>query len=196
MPNSGAKRLMKNSDQPSFCSYNFLPFTSADALRSSDISRVKPELNPNTRGGTANKIISSPYNKHFEATHKEKIKQATQFKTRWIASNALLDPSKRRKRKVFRDPTPSYTPSDSNTELAVPLSDDSTEDDEEQELIVCSVLVVSLKTTMEKSGYDERNILDCCEHCVLVWRKMLFVSLVRDMRCFFLSFIICNFNFF
>jgi hypothetical protein len=59
---------------------------------------------------------------------------------------------------------------------------------------VCSVLVVSLKTAMEKSGYNARNILDWCEHCVLVWRKMLFVSLVRDPRCFVLSFIICSCN--
>jgi hypothetical protein len=36
--------LMKNSDQPLFISYNFLPFTSADALRSSDISPA-PSLN-------------------------------------------------------------------------------------------------------------------------------------------------------
>jgi hypothetical protein len=35
--------LVKTSDQPSFCS-NFSPFTSSDALRSSDISPV-PSLN-------------------------------------------------------------------------------------------------------------------------------------------------------
>jgi hypothetical protein len=36
--------LVRTSDQPSFSSYNFLPFTSAEALRSSDISPV-PSLN-------------------------------------------------------------------------------------------------------------------------------------------------------
>jgi hypothetical protein len=36
--------LVKTSDQPSFSSYNFSPFTSAEALRSSDISPV-PSLN-------------------------------------------------------------------------------------------------------------------------------------------------------
>jgi hypothetical protein len=34
---------------------------------------------------------------------------------------------------VFRDPTPSDTPSDSDTKLAAPLADVSTEEDEEQE---------------------------------------------------------------
>jgi hypothetical protein len=36
--------LVKIGDQPSFCSSNFSPFTSADALRSSDINSV-PSLN-------------------------------------------------------------------------------------------------------------------------------------------------------
>jgi len=54
--------LAKISDQPSFSSANFSPFTSAEALRSSNISPV-PNLNlkPNPRGGTANKITISPY---------------------------------------------------------------------------------------------------------------------------------------
>ena len=54
-------------------------------------------------------------------------------------------------------------------------------------LIACSVLVVPLITTMEKSGYDVRNISGGRTHCVLVWRKILFVSLVRDEHCFVLS---------
>jgi len=52
---------------------------------------------------------------------------------------------------------------------------------------VCSVLVVSLKTTMEKSGYDVQNISDGPTQFVLVCRKILFVSLVRDKHCFVLS---------
>jgi hypothetical protein len=36
--------MVKTSDQPSFSSSNFPPFTSADALRSSDVSTV-PSLN-------------------------------------------------------------------------------------------------------------------------------------------------------
>ena len=54
--------LVKTSDQPSFSSVNFSPFTSTEALRSSDISPV-PSLNikPNPSRGTAKKITSSPY---------------------------------------------------------------------------------------------------------------------------------------
>ena len=133
--------LVKTSDQPSFTSTNFLPFTSAEALRSSDISPV-PSLNlkPNPCGGTAKKIMSSPYKKFVEATHKQKVKQATKSKTTQLASNALLGPSKRRKRRVCRDPTPSDTPLDLDTDLAVPFADDSMEEDEGQDAycVFCS----------------------------------------------------------
>ena len=52
---------IKTIDQPSFSSANFLPFTSAEALQSSDISPV-PSLNlkPNPRIGAAKEITSSP----------------------------------------------------------------------------------------------------------------------------------------
>jgi len=74
--------LVKTSDQPSFSSANFSPFTSAEALQSSDISPV-PSLNlkPNPHGGTPKKIRSSPYKIFVEATQKKKIKQATTSKT-------------------------------------------------------------------------------------------------------------------
>ena len=48
-------------------------------------------------------------------------------------SNALLGPSKRRKRRICRDPTPSDTLLDSNTDPVVPFAEDSTEEDEQQE---------------------------------------------------------------
>jgi len=51
-------------------------------------------------------------------------------------------------------------------------------------LIVCSVLVVSLKTTIEKTGYNVRNVSDGRTHFVLVWKKILFMSLVRDKHCY------------
>jgi hypothetical protein len=54
-------------------------------------------------------------------------------------------------------------------------------------LTVSSVLVVSLKTTVEKTRYDVRNVSDGLTHFLLVWRKILFVSLVRDEHCFVLS---------
>jgi len=45
-------------------------------------------------------------------------------------SDALLSPSIRCKRRVCRDPTPSDTPSDSDTDLAVPFADNLMEDEE------------------------------------------------------------------
>jgi len=54
-------------------------------------------------------------------------------------------------------------------------------------LNVCSVLVVFLKTTVEKTRFDGRNVSYGRTHFVLVWRKSLFVSLVRDKHCFALS---------
>jgi hypothetical protein len=67
-------------------------------------------LKPNPHGGTAKKITSSPYKKIVVATQKKKIKQATKSKTDRLASNALLGPSKRRRRRFCWDPTPSDTP--------------------------------------------------------------------------------------
>ena len=124
--------LVKASDQPSFSSANFSPFTSAEALRTSDI-RAVPSLNlqPNHRGGTVEKITSSFHRNVVRATQKKKIIQATKSKTFRLASNALLGPSKRRKRVVCRDRTPSDTPSDSDTDLNVPFADDSTEEEEQ-----------------------------------------------------------------
>jgi len=92
---------VKTSDQPSFSSANFSPFTSAEALSASDISAV-PSLNlePNHRGGTVNKITSSSDRNFVGATHKKKNKQATKSRTNRLASNVLLDPSKSRKRVV------------------------------------------------------------------------------------------------
>jgi hypothetical protein len=64
--------LVKTSDQPSFSSVNFSPFTSAEALRPSDISAV-PNLNlqPNPRGGTQKKTWRSSYRKFVGATQKK-----------------------------------------------------------------------------------------------------------------------------
>jgi len=40
---------------------------------------------------------------------------------------------------------------------------------------------------MEQSGYDVQSVSDGRTHFMLVWRKILFVSLVRDEHCFVLS---------
>jgi hypothetical protein len=53
-------------------------------------------------------------------------------------------------------------------------------------LIVCSVLVVSRRTTKKKTGYDVRNVSDWLTHCVLVWKK-IFLNLVGDKYCLVLS---------
>jgi hypothetical protein len=51
---------VKISDQPTLSSVNFSPFTSAEALRTSDISPLlNLNLQPNTLGGTAKKITLS-----------------------------------------------------------------------------------------------------------------------------------------
>jgi hypothetical protein len=137
--------VKKTSDQPSF-SVNCSPFTSAETLRASDINAV-PRLNlqSNPRGGTVKKVTNSHYRNFVGATQKKKIKQTTKSKTNRLASNALLGPSKRRKRRVCRDPTLS----DSDTDLTVPFADDSTEDEEQDaDCVFCSVQVVFLKTTM------------------------------------------------
>jgi hypothetical protein len=61
--------LVNTSDHPSFSSFYFSPLTSAEALRSSDVSPVPNlKLQPNTRGGTAKKILYSPYRKFWGAT--------------------------------------------------------------------------------------------------------------------------------
>jgi len=78
-------------------------------------------------------MTSSPNRKFVEETQKKKEKQASKSKISRPASNALLGPSKRRKRRVCRDPALSDTPSDSDTDLAVPFADYSTEEDEEQD---------------------------------------------------------------
>jgi len=65
--------VVKTSDQLSFSSINFSPFTSAEALRASDISAV-PSLNlqPNPHGGPVKKTMSSSYRNFVGATQKRK----------------------------------------------------------------------------------------------------------------------------
>jgi hypothetical protein len=64
---------VNSNNQPSSGSANFSPFTSAVPLQLSDISSV-PSLNlkPNPHGGTAKKIMSSPYKKFVKATQRKK----------------------------------------------------------------------------------------------------------------------------
>ena len=104
---------------------------------------------------------------------------------------------------VCRDPTPSDTPSHSDTDLAVPFADDLTEEDEEQDADRVFCTGRFSEATVEKTRNDVRNVSDGRTHFVLVWGKILFVRLVRDKLFFVLSlcpmyfyffFVFCNFS--
>ena len=49
---------------------------------------------------------------------------------------------------------------------------------------------------MEKTRHDVRNVSDGQTNFVLVWRKILFASLVRDKHCFVLIYVSSVFVFF
>jgi len=147
--------LVKTSDQASFSSADFSPFTSAEALRSSDISPV-PYLNlkPNSRGGTTEKIKSSHYRKFVEATQIKKIKEATNPKPVDLGRMLFLV--------LQKDGGEGFAGLQLRltlhhirklTQLFLSLTIGRKEI-RNKTLIVCSVLVVSLKTTMERTRYD------------------------------------------
>jgi len=168
--------LVKTSDQPSlFISANFSPFSSAEALRASDISAV-PSLNlqPHTPGETLKKITSSLYRNFVGATQKKKIKQATKSKTNRLASNALLGPSKRRKDVVCWDPTPSDTPSDSGADLTVPFADDSTEKEEQDAGCV-------FRTGRFSEDHNVEEWTRCAKY--FIWAHKLCVGMEEDFVC-------------
>jgi hypothetical protein len=97
---------------------------------------------------------------------RKKIKHATKSKTNRLASKLLLILQKD-EREGFAGIQPHLTLHQIWT------------------LIVYSALVVFLKTTMEKTGSDVQNVSDGRTYFVLVWRKILFVSLVRDEYVFY-----------
>ena len=177
--------LVKTNDQPSFSSVYFSPFAFAEALRASDISRV-PSLNlqSNTRGAITKEITSSPYRKFVWASQKKKIKQASRSKTNRLELNTLLGLSKGQKRRFSRNPIPSATPSDLDTDLTVPFVDDSTEEGEhDADCMHC--------TGRFSEYHNGENWIRCAKHfrwahthSVLVCRKILFVRLFRDKHCF------------
>jgi hypothetical protein len=115
-------------DKNIFRPYDFpLSSEDQDAASVNHPALVKTSYQPSFSSANFSPFTSA------EATQKKKIKQASKSKTSRLASNALLlGPSKRRKRRVCRDPTPSDTP-DSDTDLAVPFADDSAKEDQEQD---------------------------------------------------------------
>jgi hypothetical protein len=129
--------MVKTSDQTSFSSVSF--------RRSLLLSLPEHQISAQCQACTYSQLLvveqqkmSSLYRKAVGATQEKKVKQATKSKTNRLASNAFLGPSKRRKRRVCRDPTPSDTPSDSVTDLAVPFDDDSTEKEQDADCVYCT----------------------------------------------------------
>jgi hypothetical protein len=186
--------LLKTGDEPSLNSANRSPSTSAGPLRASDISPVSSlNLKRNLRGGTAKKITSSPYKGIVEETQKKKIQQATKSKTKRFVSNALLGPSKRLKRRVRCDPTPSETTPDWDTQLVVAVADDSTEVHDEQD---ADSLYCTGRFSEDHNGEDRIRCQKCLSwaHTLCAGTEEDFVcDLVRDKHCVVLS--LCRFHF-
>jgi hypothetical protein len=166
--------LVKTSDQRSFSFANFSPFTSAEALHASD-TNVVPSLNlqPNPRGGTVKKIKSSSSRNFVGATQKNETKEATKSKTNWLASNALLRPSKRRKRGVCRDPTPSDTLSDLDTDLIFHFADDSIEKEQDTYCVFCT------------GNFSEDHHIEELTRCAKYfrWAHTLYVGMEEGFVC-------------
>ena len=130
-------------------------------------------LQPNPRGGTVKKIISS-YKNFVETTHKKKIKQATKSKTNQFASNALLGSSKRQNRVVCWDPTPSDTPSDSDSDVTVPFTADSTEEEEQDADCV-------FRTCRFSEDHNVEEWKRCAKY--FRWAHTLCVGMEEDFVC-------------
>jgi hypothetical protein len=120
--------------------------------------------------------------KFVEAAQNMKIKQATKSKTKRLASNALLGPSKRRKRRMCWNPLPSDTPSDLDTKLTVHLANDSTEEDEQDaDCVYCTGRV-----SEDHKGQEWIRCATCFR-----WAHTLYTgmeeAIFRDKYCFVLS---------
>jgi len=101
-----------------------------------------------------------------------KFKQATKSKPKLLASNAVLGPSKRQKRRVCWDLPPSDNLSDSDTELTVRLINYSTEEVEQD----ADCLYRTGRFSEDRYGEDWIGCAKCfrwATHFVMVWRKIL-----------------------
>ena len=108
------------------------------------------------------------------ATHKKRIKQATNSTTNRLAPNALLGPSKRRNRGVCRDPTPSDIPSNSDTDLNFPFADDSTEEKEQDADCV-------FRTGRFSEDHNVEEWIQCAKY--FRWAHTLCVFMEEDFVC-------------
>jgi len=145
-------------------------------LSSSDISPV-PSLNlkPNPRGGKAKKIMSSPYKNTLRKLRKRKSSTPLNPKPIGLRRMLFLVLQKRRKGRVCRDPTPSDTPSDSDTDLVVLFTDNSTEEDDEQDAdyLYCTGLF-----SEDHSGEDWIRCAKCFR-----WAHTLYAGVEEDFVC-------------
>jgi len=120
-----------------------------------------------------------------------KIKEATKSKTKQLASNVLLGPSKRRKRRVYRDLPPSDNPSDSDTKITVTLAKDSTEEVEQD----ADCLYCTGRFTEDHNGEDWIRCAKCLRWAHTLCTGMeedIVVKLLRDKHSFVLSLYLCT----
>jgi len=136
-----------------------------------------PSLNlkPNPRGGTAKKIMSSPYKNILRQLRKRKSSRPLSPKPIGLAECSSWYFKKRQKRRVCRDPTPSDTPSDSDTDLVVLFTDDSTEEDDEQDAdyLYC--------TGRFSEDHNEEEWIRCAK--CFRWARPLFAGMEEDFVC-------------
>ena len=167
--------LVKTSDQPLFSSVSVSPFTSDEALRASDISLV-PSLNlQQILWWNSKENKGSPYRNFVGSTQKWKSDSPLNSKPIDIHRMLFLV-LKKEIREGFAGIKLRLTLHQIRTLTYLFLSLTIRRKKRNKTLTVCSALVVNLKTTMEKSRYDVRNLSDGRAHIVLVWRKILFES--------------------
>ena len=82
---------------------------------------------------------------------------------------------KRRKKRVCRDPAPSDTPSDSDTDLVVFFTDDSTEEDDEQDP---DYLYCTSRFSEDHNGEEWIRCAKCFR-----WAQPLCAGMEEDFVC-------------
>ena len=105
-------------------------------------------------------------------TEKEN-QQTNKSKTNRLLLNGLLVPSKRKKRRVCRCPTPSDTSSDSDTDLAVPLAEDFTEEEQDADCVFC--------TGRFSEDHNGEERIRCAKH--FRWAHTLCAGMEEDSVC-------------
>jgi len=120
------------------------------------------------------RYVRENYRNFVEEIQRKEIKQASKSKTNRLVSNALLGPSKRRKRRVCRNPTPSDILSDSKTDRTVPFSHDSTEEEEQDADCVFS-------TGRFSTNHSAEEWIRCAKY--FRWAHTRYVGMEEDFVC-------------